>query len=47
MGELSRLVATLNLLEVSEAEQEIACQSDHSLSVQVKKNFIQLKTNFH
>lgn len=40
MGELSRLVATLNLLEVSEAEQEIACQSDHSLSVQKIRKLI-------
>ncbi|XP_077988672.1 vacuolar protein sorting-associated protein 45-like [Glandiceps talaboti] len=30
VGELSRLVSARNLLEVSECEQELACQSDHS-----------------
>lgn len=30
VGELSRLVASHNLLEVSETEQELSCQSDHS-----------------
>lgn len=40
MGELSRLVANLHLLEVSETEQELACQSDHSLSVQKIRKLI-------
>ncbi|NWI80938.1 VPS45 protein, partial [Dryoscopus gambensis] len=35
VGELSRLVAERNLLEVSEVEQELACQSDHSSALQV------------
>ncbi|XP_017584359.1 PREDICTED: vacuolar protein sorting-associated protein 45, partial [Corvus brachyrhynchos] len=34
VGELSRLVAERNLLEVSEVEQELACQSDHSSALQ-------------
>ncbi|KAL3866037.1 hypothetical protein ACJMK2_043378 [Sinanodonta woodiana] len=34
VGELSRLVGKQNLLEVSEAEQELACQDDHSASLQ-------------
>ncbi|GIY20911.1 vacuolar protein sorting-associated protein 45 [Caerostris darwini] len=33
VGELSRLVGSHNLLEVSEAEQELACESDHSESL--------------
>ncbi|NXI44583.1 VPS45 protein, partial [Galbula dea] len=35
VGELSRLVAERNLLEVSEVEQELACQNDHSSALQV------------
>lgn len=35
IGELSRLVSQHNLFEVSEAEQELACQSDHSESLKV------------
>ena len=35
IGELSRLVSQYNLFEVSEAEQELACQSDHSESLKV------------
>lgn len=35
VGELSRLVGAHNLLEVSETEQEIACQGDHSALLQV------------
>lgn len=35
VGELSRLVSERNLLEVSEAEQELACQNDHSGALQV------------
>jgi len=34
VGELSRLVSQHNLLEVSEAEQELACQEEHSQSLQ-------------
>lgn len=30
VGELSRLVANNNIMEVSEAEQQLACQEDHS-----------------
>jgi len=35
VGELSRLVAKQELLEVSETEQELVCQGDHSASLQV------------
>lgn len=35
VGELSRLVSERNLLEVSEVEQELACQNDHSSALQV------------
>lgn len=35
VGELSRLVGERNLLEVSEVEQELACQNDHSSALQV------------
>ncbi|XP_013378687.1 vacuolar protein sorting-associated protein 45 [Lingula anatina] len=34
VGELSRLVGAHNLLEVSETEQELVCQGDHSLALQ-------------
>nr|CAG4649208.1 EOG090X03QA [Scapholeberis mucronata]SVE93528.1 EOG090X03QA [Scapholeberis mucronata] len=34
VGELSRLVTQNNLLEVSEAEQELVCQEEHSHSLQ-------------
>lgn len=40
IGELSRLVAVQKLLEVSEAEQELACQSDHSQSLQKLRQLI-------
>ncbi|KAG8195172.1 hypothetical protein JTE90_023346 [Oedothorax gibbosus] len=33
VGELSRLVGSHNLLEVSECEQELACESDHAESL--------------
>lgn len=36
IGELSRLITNHSLFEVSEAEQELACQSDHSESVKVR-----------
>uniref|UniRef100_A0AAA9SWU5 Vacuolar protein sorting-associated protein 45 n=1 Tax=Bos taurus TaxID=9913 RepID=A0AAA9SWU5_BOVIN len=35
VGELSRLVSERNLLEVSEVEQELACQNDHSSALQL------------
>lgn len=38
VGELSRLVTTNNLMEVSETEQQLACQEDHSEVIQV--NFL-------
>ena len=38
VGELSRLVGAHALLDVSEVEQELACQSDHSLALQKIKN---------
>uniref|UniRef100_A0A0L8HKY3 Vacuolar protein sorting-associated protein 45 n=1 Tax=Octopus bimaculoides TaxID=37653 RepID=A0A0L8HKY3_OCTBM len=40
VGELSRLVGQHNLLEVSECEQELACQNDHSASLQKVKNLL-------
>ena len=33
VGELSRMVGEFNLLEVSELEQELSCQSEHSSQV--------------
>uniref|UniRef100_A0A8C5TDQ1 Vacuolar protein sorting-associated protein 45 n=1 Tax=Malurus cyaneus samueli TaxID=2593467 RepID=A0A8C5TDQ1_9PASS len=41
VGELSRLVAERNLLEVSEVEQELACQSDHSSALQSVRRLLQ------
>ena len=35
VGELSKLVSAHNLMEVSEAEQQIACQEDHNDFIQV------------
>ena len=35
VGELSRLVGAHNLMDVSECEQELVCQGDHSQSLQV------------
>ncbi|GAB1606588.1 vacuolar protein sorting-associated protein 45-like [Argonauta hians] len=40
VGELSRLVGLHNLLEVSECEQEMACQNDHSTSLQKVKSLL-------
>ncbi|CAB3220288.1 unnamed protein product [Arctia plantaginis] len=40
VGELSACVTRHNLLEVSELEQEIACQSDHSKHLQRLKNLL-------
>lgn len=36
ISELSRLVSLHNLMDVSEAEQEMACQSEHSKTVKVR-----------
>uniref|UniRef100_A0A8B9GBG1 Vacuolar protein sorting 45 homolog n=1 Tax=Amazona collaria TaxID=241587 RepID=A0A8B9GBG1_9PSIT len=41
VGELSRLVAERNLLEVSEVEQELACQNDHSSALQNVRRLLQ------
>nr|KAF6414757.1 vacuolar protein sorting 45-like protein [Molossus molossus] len=41
VGELSRLVAERTLLEVSEVEQELACQNDHSSALQNVKRLLQ------
>ena len=41
VGELSRLVGSYNLMDISECEQEIVCQSDHSQSLQVN-NILEL-----
>lgn len=35
VGELSRLVANNNIMEVSEVEQQLACQEEHSEIIQV------------
>lgn len=35
VGELSRLVSERQLMEVSEVEQELSCQNDHSNAQQV------------
>ncbi|XP_060073224.1 vacuolar protein sorting-associated protein 45-like [Ylistrum balloti] len=40
VGELSRLVSKINLLEVSETEQELACQGDHSACLQKIKGLL-------
>lgn len=37
VGELSRLVSERQLMEVSEVEQELACQNDHSNAQQVPR----------
>uniref|UniRef100_U3F5M0 Vacuolar protein sorting-associated protein 45 n=1 Tax=Micrurus fulvius TaxID=8637 RepID=U3F5M0_MICFL len=41
VGELSRLVSERSLLEVSEAEQELACQNDHSGALQSIQRLLQ------
>lgn len=38
VGELSRLVSERQLMEVSEVEQELACQNDHSSAQQVARS---------
>lgn len=38
VGELSRLVSERHLMEVSEVEQELACQNDHSRAQQVGRS---------
>ncbi|XP_074650382.1 vacuolar protein sorting-associated protein 45-like [Tubulanus polymorphus] len=40
VGELSRLVGNHRLLEVSEVEQELICQNDHSQSLQKIKSLV-------
>ena len=40
VGELSSLVENHNLLQVSELEQELSCQSDHSVQLQKIKELI-------
>ena len=35
VGELSRVVGVHQLMDVSECEQELVCQSEHSQSLQV------------
>uniref|UniRef100_UPI0037E82FF2 vacuolar protein sorting-associated protein 45 n=1 Tax=Semicossyphus pulcher TaxID=241346 RepID=UPI0037E82FF2 len=41
VGELSRLVAERQLMEVSEAEQELSCQNDHSNAQQSVRRLLQ------
>uniref|UniRef100_A0A3P9JLL9 Vacuolar protein sorting-associated protein 45 n=1 Tax=Oryzias latipes TaxID=8090 RepID=A0A3P9JLL9_ORYLA len=41
VGELSRLVSERKLMEVSEVEQELACQNDHSNAQQVLRRLLQ------
>ncbi|XP_075867482.1 vacuolar protein sorting-associated protein 45 [Nelusetta ayraudi] len=41
VGELSRLVSERHLMEVSEVEQELACQSDHSRAQQGVQRLLQ------
>lgn len=41
VSELSRLVQSHNLMAVSELEQEIACQGEHSKSLQVRADYVQ------
>lgn len=41
VGELSRLVSERHLMEVSEVEQELACQNDHSNALQVRCHYYQ------
>ena len=38
VSELSRLVSTRSLLDVSEVEQDLTCQSDHSSALQASIN---------
>lgn len=40
VGELSSIVGQHNLLEVSELEQELSCQNDHSSQVNCIHKFI-------
>ncbi len=40
VGELSRLVSSHGLMDVSECEQELVCQSDHNASLQVSRDDI-------
>ena len=46
VGELSKLVKSKNLLSISECEQEVACQTDHSTALQRIRSLIkQQKTS--
>lgn len=40
VSELSRIVSEYNLLEVSETEQQLACQEDHADSLQVILSYL-------
>uniref|UniRef100_A0A8C4X1R7 Vacuolar protein sorting-associated protein 45 n=1 Tax=Eptatretus burgeri TaxID=7764 RepID=A0A8C4X1R7_EPTBU len=40
VGELSRIVAARNLLEISAVEQELACQNDHTAALQGVKRML-------
>lgn len=40
VGELSNMVGNNNLLEVSELEQELSCQNDHSTQVSFFLNIL-------
>lgn len=42
VGELSRMVGAHNLLEVSETEQELACEGDHAESLKVSIIIVKL-----
>ena len=37
VGELSRIVGNHGLMDISECEQELVCQSDHSQALQVTR----------
>lgn len=40
LGELSRIVSSYKLMEISECEQELVCGSDHGRSLQVRLNIL-------
>ena len=42
VGELSRLVTEKSLLDVSEVEQDLACQNDHSSALQASVQSVQI-----
>ena len=47
IDELFRLVSAHNLFEVSETEQELVCQSDHSESLKVFLILFIIESNFY